>query len=65
VSFRRAGRATVAAAMLATVPALARAQRQPVSVAPAIAPWLIALVGVTSVLSIADYTLALWRARAR
>ena len=34
-------------------------------VAPAIAPWLIALVGVTSVLSIADYTLALWRARAR
>ena len=34
-------------------------------VAPAIAPWLIALVGVASVLSIADYTLALWRARAR
>ena len=34
-------------------------------VAPAVAPWLIALVGVTSVLSIADYTLALWRARAR
>jgi cardiolipin synthase len=34
-------------------------------VAPAIAPWLLALVGVTSVLSIADYTLALWRARAR
>ena len=34
-------------------------------VAPAVAPWLIALVGVTSVISIADYTLALWRARAR
>ena len=34
-------------------------------VAPVIAPWLIVLVGVTSVLSIADYTLALWRARAR
>ena len=34
-------------------------------VAPTIAPWLIALVGVASVLSIADYTLALWRARAR
>ena len=34
-------------------------------VAPVLAPWLIALVGVTSVLSIADYTLALWRARAR
>ena len=32
---------------------------------PAIAPWLIAAVGVASVLSIADYTLALWRARAR
>jgi len=34
-------------------------------VAPVLAPWLILLVGVTSVLSIADYTLALWRARAR
>ena len=34
-------------------------------VAPVVAPWLIALVGVASVLSIADYTLALWRARAR
>jgi len=34
-------------------------------VAPTIAPWLIVLVGVASVLSIADYTLALWRARAR
>lgn len=34
-------------------------------VAPVLAPWLIALVGVSSVLSIADYTLALWRARAR
>jgi cardiolipin synthase (CMP-forming) len=34
-------------------------------VVPVIAPWLIALVGVASVLSIADYTLALWRARAR
>ena len=32
---------------------------------PALAPWLIAAVGVASVLSIADYTLALWRARAR
>jgi phosphatidylglycerophosphate synthase len=34
-------------------------------VAPVLAPWLILLVGVTSVLSIADYTLALWRARTR
>ena len=34
-------------------------------VAPVLAPWLIVLVGVSSVLSIADYTLALWRARAR
>ena len=34
-------------------------------VAPLIAPWLLVLVGVASVLSIADYTLALWRARAR
>ncbi|PYP75851.1 MAG: CDP-alcohol phosphatidyltransferase [Gemmatimonadetes bacterium] len=34
-------------------------------IAPVLAPWLIVLVGVTSVLSIADYTLALWRARAR
>jgi len=34
-------------------------------VAPVIAPWLIVLVGVSSALSIADYTLALWRARAR
>ena len=34
-------------------------------VAPVLAPWLILLVGVTSVLSIADYTLALGRARAR
>lgn len=33
--------------------------------APAIAPWLIAAVGVASVIAIADYTLALWRARAR
>jgi cardiolipin synthase (CMP-forming) len=32
---------------------------------PAIAPWLIVAVGVASVLSIADYTFALWRARAR
>ena len=32
---------------------------------PVVAPWLIAAVGVASVLSIADYTLALWRARAR
>ena len=34
-------------------------------VAPLIAPWLLVLVGVASVLSIADYTFALWRARAR
>jgi CDP-diacylglycerol--glycerol-3-phosphate 3-phosphatidyltransferase len=34
-------------------------------VAPLIAPWMLVLVGVASVLSIADYTLALWRARAR
>jgi phosphatidylglycerophosphate synthase len=34
-------------------------------VEPVLAPWLIALVGASSVLSIADYTLALWRARAR
>ena len=34
-------------------------------VAPTIASWLIVLVGVASVISIADYTLALWRARAR
>ena len=32
---------------------------------PALGPWLVAAVGVASVLSIADYTLALWRARAR
>ena len=36
-----------------------------VLLAPALAPWLVAAVGVASVLSIADYTLALWRARAR
>jgi cardiolipin synthase (CMP-forming) len=34
-------------------------------VLPAAFPWLLALVGVASVLAIADYTLALWRARAR
>jgi cardiolipin synthase len=34
-------------------------------IAPTIASWLIVLVGVASVISIADYTLALWRARAR
>jgi CDP-diacylglycerol--glycerol-3-phosphate 3-phosphatidyltransferase len=34
-------------------------------IAPVLAPGLIVLVGVASVLSIADYTLALWRARAR
>jgi cardiolipin synthase (CMP-forming) len=34
-------------------------------VTPVLAPWLIVLVGVSSVFSIADYTLALWRARAR
>ena len=33
-----------------------------VLVAAAWRPWLVALVGVASVLSIADYTLALWRA---
>jgi len=32
---------------------------------PMLAPWMVAAVGVASVLSIADYTLALWRARAR
>jgi phosphatidylglycerophosphate synthase len=32
---------------------------------PMLAPWLVAAVAVASVLSIADYTLALWRARAR
>jgi cardiolipin synthase len=32
---------------------------------PTLAPWLVAAVGVASALSIADYTLALWRARAR
>ena len=32
---------------------------------PTLAPWLVAAVGVASMLSIADYTLALWRARAR
>lgn len=30
-----------------------------------LAPWLLGAVAVASVLSIADYTLALWRARAR
>jgi CDP-diacylglycerol--glycerol-3-phosphate 3-phosphatidyltransferase len=34
-------------------------------VLPMLAPLLLALVGVASVLSIVDYTLALWRARAR
>ncbi len=34
-------------------------------VAPRVAPTLILLVGVASAVSIADYTLALWRARAR
>jgi cardiolipin synthase (CMP-forming) len=34
-------------------------------VAPVLAPVLLVMVGVASVLSIADYTLALWRARAR
>jgi cardiolipin synthase (CMP-forming) len=36
-----------------------------VLVAPITTPWLLGLVGVASVLSIADYTLALWRARAQ
>jgi cardiolipin synthase len=36
-----------------------------VLVLPVATPWLVGLVGVASVLSIADYTLALWRARAR
>ena len=34
-------------------------------VLPDVAPWLLAVVAVASVLSIVDYTLALWRARAR
>jgi cardiolipin synthase (CMP-forming) len=34
-------------------------------VIPDVAPWLLAVVAVASVLSIVDYTLALWRARAR
>jgi len=34
-------------------------------VAPVLAQWLLALVFTASVLSIGDYTLALWRARAR
>jgi CDP-diacylglycerol--glycerol-3-phosphate 3-phosphatidyltransferase len=33
--------------------------------APGALPWLIALVAVTSAAAIADYTLALWRGRAR
>lgn len=36
-----------------------------VLVFPVATPWLVGLVGVASVLSIADYTLALWRARAK
>jgi CDP-diacylglycerol--glycerol-3-phosphate 3-phosphatidyltransferase len=32
---------------------------------PVIAPWLLAVVAIASVASIVDYTLALWRARAR
>ncbi|MDB4883901.1 MAG: CDP-alcohol phosphatidyltransferase family protein [Gemmatimonadetes bacterium] len=32
---------------------------------PTLAPWLLAVVAIASVLSIVDYTLALWRARAR
>jgi hypothetical protein len=36
-----------------------------VLVLPEVTPWLVAAVGVASVLSIADYTLALWRARAK
>jgi len=36
-----------------------------VLVLPAATPWIVGLLGVASVLSIADYTLALWRARAR
>jgi len=32
---------------------------------PDAAPWLLAVVAIASVASIADYTLALWRARAR
>jgi cardiolipin synthase (CMP-forming) len=34
-------------------------------IVPRLGTWLIVLVGVTSVLSIADYTFALWRARTR
>jgi hypothetical protein len=36
-----------------------------VLVLPVLTPWLLGLVGVASVLSIADYTLALWRGRTR
>jgi CDP-diacylglycerol--glycerol-3-phosphate 3-phosphatidyltransferase len=36
-----------------------------VLVLPAVVPWLLALVAIASVLSIVDYTLALWRARVR
>lgn len=32
---------------------------------PVLAPWLLAVVAIASVASIVDYTLALWRARAR
>lgn len=32
---------------------------------PRVAPWLLALVAITSLVSIVDYTVALWRARAR
>jgi cardiolipin synthase (CMP-forming) len=34
-------------------------------VLPTVAPWLLGIVAIASVLSIVDYTLALWRARAR
>ena len=34
-------------------------------VIPVVAPWLLAVVAIASILSIVDYTLALWRARAR
>jgi phosphatidylglycerophosphate synthase len=35
-----------------------------VLVVPGVVPWLVAAVGVASAVSIGDYTLALWRARA-
>jgi phosphatidylglycerophosphate synthase len=53
---RAAGKAVTVLQLLAIVAKL---------VVPELFPWLLGLVGVASVLAIADYTLALWRARAR